>query len=204
MWGAALALAHPLTVLSAFLAAPITTLHPLLAAGWIAGIVQAFVKRPTVSDLENLPEAIGTHPGLLDQSLLRASSRLSCCPKIRALIGVFVAGPWIAARSVDAFGHAGIAGAPRLPDRHWTESVRPDGVALVALEHELCRASRTWRTQYRDRQSRPDGPGIRSVSLPPSEILRLCIAQAMILPVYIALQAALRATAMRPPCAATG
>ena len=44
--GAALALAHPLTIISAFLAAPITTLHPLLAAGWIAGLVQAFIKKP--------------------------------------------------------------------------------------------------------------------------------------------------------------
>ncbi|MBW9235680.1 TraB family protein, partial [Leptospira santarosai] len=37
--GAAVALGHPLAVLSAFVAAPITALHPLIAAGWVSGIV---------------------------------------------------------------------------------------------------------------------------------------------------------------------
>ena len=42
-------------------------IHPLLAAGWVAGIVQAFVKKPKVSDLEDLPRRIGLVQGLLDQ-----------------------------------------------------------------------------------------------------------------------------------------
>ncbi|MBI2597748.1 MAG: TraB family protein, partial [Candidatus Diapherotrites archaeon] len=36
------------------LAAPITTLHPLLAAGWFAGYVEAKVKSPKVVDFESL------------------------------------------------------------------------------------------------------------------------------------------------------
>jgi pheromone shutdown-related protein TraB len=56
--GAAAALAHPLAILSAFLAAPITTLHPLLAAGWVSGIVQAYIKRPSVADFETLSEDV--------------------------------------------------------------------------------------------------------------------------------------------------
>jgi pheromone shutdown-related protein TraB len=52
--GALLALPHPLTVVSAFLAAPLTTLHPLLAAGWVAGLVEAFVRKPKVKDFESL------------------------------------------------------------------------------------------------------------------------------------------------------
>ena len=35
--GSAAALGHPLTILSSFLAAPITTLHPILAAGSLKG-----------------------------------------------------------------------------------------------------------------------------------------------------------------------
>jgi pheromone shutdown-related protein TraB len=97
--GAALALAHPLTILSAFLAAPITTLHPLLAAGWVAGIVQAFVKRPKVSDLEDLPEAIGSFKGFWTNPVTRILLIIMLC-NIGASIGVFIAGPWIAARSV--------------------------------------------------------------------------------------------------------
>jgi len=39
--GAALALAHPATVISSVLVAPFTTLHPMIAAGWISGMVEA-------------------------------------------------------------------------------------------------------------------------------------------------------------------
>ncbi|MEH7249402.1 TraB/GumN family protein [Neobacillus niacini] len=56
--GAAVALGHPLAILSAFIAAPITTLHPLLAAGWVSGIVQAYIKRPSVADFETLSEDV--------------------------------------------------------------------------------------------------------------------------------------------------
>ncbi|MEH7114496.1 TraB/GumN family protein [Neobacillus niacini] len=56
--GAAAALGHPLAILSAFIAAPITTLHPLLAAGWVSGIVQAYIKRPSVADFETLSEDV--------------------------------------------------------------------------------------------------------------------------------------------------
>lgn len=45
---------HPLSVIAAFLAAPITTLHPLLAAGWVAGYVEARIRSPKVKDFEGL------------------------------------------------------------------------------------------------------------------------------------------------------
>ncbi len=52
--GTALALGHPLSIITAFLVAPITTLHPLLAAGWFAGWVEAKVRKPRVKDFEDL------------------------------------------------------------------------------------------------------------------------------------------------------
>jgi len=52
--GAFLTAAHPLSILTAFLAAPITSLNPLLAAGWFAGITEAIVRKPRVEDFENL------------------------------------------------------------------------------------------------------------------------------------------------------
>ncbi len=97
--GAALALAHPVTILSAFLAAPITTLHPLLAAGWIAGIVQAIVKKPKVSDLEDLPEAIATIKGFWTNPVTRILLIVALA-NIGSSIGFYVAGVWIGARSV--------------------------------------------------------------------------------------------------------
>jgi pheromone shutdown-related protein TraB len=97
--GAALALAHPLTILSAFLAAPITTLHPLLAAGWVAGLVQAFIQRPKVSDLENLPDAIATVKGFWANPVTRILLVVALA-NLGAFIGTYVAGSWITARSV--------------------------------------------------------------------------------------------------------
>jgi pheromone shutdown-related protein TraB len=56
--GALIALAHPLTILSSVLAAPLTSLNPMIAAGWVSGLVEAFSRRPKVLDLERLPEDI--------------------------------------------------------------------------------------------------------------------------------------------------
>jgi len=52
--GAALALAHPYSIITALLVAPITTIHPLLAAGWFSGWVEAKVRKPQVKDFEGL------------------------------------------------------------------------------------------------------------------------------------------------------
>jgi pheromone shutdown-related protein TraB len=56
--GAAIAMGHPLTILTAFIAAPITSLNPLLAAGWFAGLTQAYIRRPNVKDFETLSEDV--------------------------------------------------------------------------------------------------------------------------------------------------
>lgn len=56
--GTIIALGHPLAILTAFIAAPITSLSPLLAAGWFAGFVQAYIRRPNVQDFENLSEDV--------------------------------------------------------------------------------------------------------------------------------------------------
>ncbi len=95
--GAALALAHPLTILSSILAAPLTSLNPLVAAGWVSGLVQAYVKKPTVADLEDLPNAISTVKGFW----LNPACRILLVVVLANLgssIGTFISGSWIAAR----------------------------------------------------------------------------------------------------------
>lgn len=69
--GAAIALGHPLTVLTAFLAAPFSSLNPLLAAGWFAGIVQALIRKPHVSDFETLPDDVLSVKGFWDNKVTR-------------------------------------------------------------------------------------------------------------------------------------
>ena len=50
--GCALARGHPLAILTAAAASPITSLNPTLAAGWFAGYVQLKIKEPTAEDLQ--------------------------------------------------------------------------------------------------------------------------------------------------------
>ncbi|WP_342599559.1 TraB/GumN family protein [Psychrobacillus sp. FSL H8-0483] len=69
--GAAVALGHPLAILSAFIAAPITALHPILASGWVSGLVQAFMKRPTIADFETLSEDVFTIKGFWKNKVTR-------------------------------------------------------------------------------------------------------------------------------------
>jgi pheromone shutdown-related protein TraB len=57
--GAILARAHPLTVVTGFVAAPLTSLNPTIGAGMVTGAVEALLRRPRVSDFDHLREEIG-------------------------------------------------------------------------------------------------------------------------------------------------
>jgi len=61
--GALIARGHPLTVLSAVFAAPITSLNPTIAAGMVTGLVESWLRKPRVADLENLRFDITTVKG---------------------------------------------------------------------------------------------------------------------------------------------
>jgi pheromone shutdown-related protein TraB len=61
--GALIARGHPLTILSAVIAAPLTSLNPTIAAGMVTGLVESWLRKPRVSDLENLRFDITTLKG---------------------------------------------------------------------------------------------------------------------------------------------
>jgi len=69
--GTAIALGHPLAILTAFVAAPITSLNPLIAAGWFAGIVQAYFNRPSVADFESISEDVTSVKGFWNNKVTR-------------------------------------------------------------------------------------------------------------------------------------
>ncbi|MBN2049347.1 MAG: TraB/GumN family protein [Spirochaetales bacterium] len=54
--GALLALAHPLTVIVSFLAAPFTSMNPTIGVGIVSGLLESLVRKPRVKDFENLHE----------------------------------------------------------------------------------------------------------------------------------------------------
>ncbi len=55
--GALIAGGHPISALAAFLSAWLTSLNPMIAAGWVSGIVEAKIRKPTSQDLEDLATA---------------------------------------------------------------------------------------------------------------------------------------------------
>lgn len=69
--GCLLCLAHPLTILTAFVMAPITSLNPLLAAGWFAGIVEAMIRKPKVKDFEDIAIDTANIKGFLKNRVTR-------------------------------------------------------------------------------------------------------------------------------------
>jgi pheromone shutdown protein TraB len=52
--GALLAAAHPLTVLTAFLAAPLTSLNPTIGAGMVTAATELYLRKPMVADFGKL------------------------------------------------------------------------------------------------------------------------------------------------------
>lgn len=52
--GAIIALAHPLTVIGAFVAAPITSLNPTIGAGMVTAAMETWLRKPKVEDFSHL------------------------------------------------------------------------------------------------------------------------------------------------------
>lgn len=61
--GGIAALGHPLTVLVAFLAAPITSLNPFLGVGFVAVAVELWLRKPTLADFSQLRHDVTTARG---------------------------------------------------------------------------------------------------------------------------------------------
>jgi pheromone shutdown-related protein TraB len=92
--GSALALAHPLAILATALAAPFTSLNPLLAAGWVGGMVQLFMHKPTVADLESLPSAITSFKGFWKHPVTKILLVVAL-GNLGSSLGTLLSGAWI-------------------------------------------------------------------------------------------------------------
>lgn len=90
----AAALGHPLTILAAFVAAPITTLHPAIGVGFVTGLVQAFLVAPTVKDMERVGEEITSVRGWWRNRMTRVLL-VFFLSNLGAAIGVLIAFKWL-------------------------------------------------------------------------------------------------------------
>jgi pheromone shutdown-related protein TraB len=90
--GAVIALAHPFTILSSIVAAPLTSLNPMIAAGWVSGLVEAFLRKPKVRDFETLPNDILSIRGFWKNKITRILL-VVVFTNLGSSIGTFVAIP---------------------------------------------------------------------------------------------------------------
>lgn len=66
-----LSFGHPLSIITAFVVAPISSLNPLLACGWFAGIAEATIRKPTVQDVNNISTDFCSLKGFVKNRFLR-------------------------------------------------------------------------------------------------------------------------------------
>ena len=89
--GAILGLAHPLTILVAIVVAPFTAIHPLLAAGWFAGLIEATIRKPKVQDFEDMAEDTSSLKGFYKNKVTRILLIVVLC-NVFCSIGSIIAG----------------------------------------------------------------------------------------------------------------
>ena len=69
--GAVLALAHPYTTIGAFTAAPITSLTPVIGAGYVTAFIQVMTTPPVVREFESVGDDVSSFTGWWRNKLLR-------------------------------------------------------------------------------------------------------------------------------------
>jgi pheromone shutdown-related protein TraB len=92
--GALIACGHPLTIVSAFIAAPLTSLNPTIGAGFVTAFVQAFIAPPTVRDMEHVADDIATVAGWWHNRVTRVLL-VFFFSSLGSAIGTFVAFGWL-------------------------------------------------------------------------------------------------------------
>jgi pheromone shutdown protein TraB len=89
--GCAVAGGHPLSILGAFVASPVTPLHPALASGTVSALIELWVRKPTVADFHLLRDDVGSVAGWWRNRVSRVLLNFFLT-SMGTAIGVYVAG----------------------------------------------------------------------------------------------------------------
>jgi len=95
--GAVIALGHPLAILVSFLGAPITSLNPFIGVGILSGLVQVTLRKPRVSDAQDIQEDASSLKGWYRNRITKALL-VFFLSSLGSSIGTFVSIPAIAGR----------------------------------------------------------------------------------------------------------
>ena len=97
--GSALCLAHPATIAVSFLLAPVATLNPLVGIGLFAGVVEAYLRKPTVQDFERLSDDVTSLKGFYRNRVTHILL-VFFLSSIGGMIGNFIALPFLASGAI--------------------------------------------------------------------------------------------------------
>ncbi|NNG27697.1 MAG: TraB/GumN family protein [Ignavibacteriaceae bacterium] len=87
--GAIIALAHPLTILVSFLAAPFTSLTPVIGAGYVAAFVQVYFQPPVVKEFQTVASDVSKASKWWSNKLLKVLL-VFILTSLGSLIGTYV------------------------------------------------------------------------------------------------------------------
>ncbi len=87
--GALIALAHPLSILLAALAAPFGNFNPIIKPGWLAALCESYLRKPLVEDFEKIAEDSERFTGYWKNRVIRIFLVL-LLPQIGSSIGTFL------------------------------------------------------------------------------------------------------------------
>ena len=93
---------HLFSILTAFFAAPISSLNPLLAAGWFAGITEAVIRRPRVEDFEQLGNIV-TFKGFFNNRVTKILLIVALA-NVGSMFGTFIGGAKVIQLFFDTVG----------------------------------------------------------------------------------------------------
>lgn len=89
--GAAVAGAHLITIITAFIAAPITSLNPTIGAGMVTAAMELFIRKPTVNDFSDLRKDTSSAWGWRKNRVARILL-IFVLSSLGSAIGTYVAG----------------------------------------------------------------------------------------------------------------
>lgn len=89
--GALIAAAHPLTILGAFIAAPITSLNPMIGAGMVTSALEIWLRKPRMRDFDSLRHDTAHFTGWWHNRISR-TLLVFILSSLGSAIGTYVAG----------------------------------------------------------------------------------------------------------------
>ncbi len=92
--GAFIAGAHPLTVVTAFVAAPLTSINPTIGAGMVTAAAELYLRKPLVSDFKSLRKCTSSLAGWRKNRVAR-TALIFLLSTLGSIAGTWIGGLWI-------------------------------------------------------------------------------------------------------------